>query len=393
MAARRFPLKWLVLVALVVAGAVYGPKLLGGKQDGAPAGGGLLGGMGGPASVSVAKVIGKSVTEWKEFSGMFEAVNAVEVRPRIGGQITAIHFTDGAEVKKGQPLFTIDPRPYEAAVISAKGTLAEAQSSLARAKKLVGSEAISRAEFEATQSAHERALGDHKAAEVNLEYTHITAPISGKISRAEITVGNLVDPAAAPLLASIVDLSPIYVSFDVDEQSFLKSIRGVSAAKLKTIPVEVSVGNEKGATIEARIHSFDNQITPGSGTIRVRAILDNKEATLVPGLYARVKLGMAEQLDAILINPIAISTDQDKKFVLVVGSDNKAEYRPITLGAVEGGLQVVSDGLKPGEQIIVSGLDRARPGTLVAPQVVDMATLKPLEGATEAKPAESGESK
>ncbi len=381
---RGFPLKWLVAGMALGAAIYWGPGML---RGGAPAGG-PGGAPGGAPPVSVATVIARPVTEWAEFSGMFEAVNRVEVRPRVGGQITAIHFADGEEVKKGQPLFSIDARPYEAAMISAKASLVEAQSVLARAKKLIGSKAISRAEFEAAQGTYDRALGAYKSAEVNLAYTHISAPISGKISRAEITVGNLVDPAAAPLLASIVDLSPIYASFDIDEKTFLKSIQGVSASKLKTIPVEVGLGNEKGAMIPARIHSFDNQITPGSGTIRVRALLENTDQTLVPGLYARVRLGSADQADLILIHPTAINTDQDKKFVMVVGAENKAEYRPVVLGALDGGLQVVRDGLKPGEQIVVSGLQRAQPGAPITGMPVDMETLKPLNppAAPEAAP-------
>lgn len=377
MAARKFPLKGLVLVALVAAAAVYGPKLLGGKAGDAPAGGGMMG-MGGPAPVSVAKVITRPVTEWKEFSGMFEAVNSVQLRPRVGGHITGIHFEDGAEVKKGQLLFTIDPRPYEAAMISAKGALTEAQSVLARAKKLIGSKAISRAEFEAAERAHDQALGNFKSAEVNLAYTRITAPIAGKISRAEITVGNLVDPAAGQLLASIVDLSPIYASFDMDEQSFVASIQGKAAAKLKEIPVEVVLGNARGVAVPARIHSFDNQITPGSGTIRVRAKLENKDQTIVPGLYARVRVGAAGEADAVMIHPTAVGTDLDKKFVMVVDENSKAQYRPIVLGQMVGGLQVIKDGLKPDEMIVVSGLQRVRPDAPVMGTQANMETLEPL---------------
>jgi multidrug efflux system membrane fusion protein len=375
MAARVFSIKWLLLAAALGSAAFLLPRLQGGTP---PEGADMAAMMGGPPPVSVATVVMRPVIEWREFSGMFEAVNAVEVRPRVGGQITAIHFADGAEVKKGQALFTIDPRPYEAALIGAKGTLAEAQSTLARAKKLIGSKAISRAELDAAQSAYDRALGNYKAAEVNLDYTRITAPIAGKISRAEITVGNLVDPAAAPLLASIIDLSPIYASFTVDEATYLASIQGVSAGKLKTIPVEVGLGNEKSAGVKAAIHSFDNQITPGSGTIRVRALVENADKTIVPGLYARVRLGAADAADAVLIHPSAVNTDQAKKFVLVVGADNKTEYRPVTLGGMDGALQVVREGLKPGEQVVVSGLQRAQPGAPVQPNMVDMETLKPL---------------
>ncbi len=378
-----FPFKWLVILVVLGIGVYYVPSLFhGGKGGAGPQGGGV--------PVSVATVISKPITNWSEFSGILQAVNSVEIRPRIGGQIMQIHFSDGAEVKKGQPLFTIDPRPYEAAVTSTKGALTEAQSILARAQKLVKSKAISRAEFEAAQSAYDRALGNYNAAAVNLEYTHITAPISGKISRAEITQGNIVEAGpGAPLMASIVTLSPIYAAFDVDEATFLKTIQGVPANKLKTIPVEVGLGNQQGELTKATIHSFDNQIAPGSGTIRVRATLTNKDATLIPGLYAKVRLGTADQTDAILVNPTAIGTDQSKKFVMVVGAENKVEYREVKLGGISDGLQIITEGLKPGEKIVVTGLQRVQqPGTVIAGKDVDMVTLQgepePAPAATDA---------
>ncbi len=373
----KSPLKWVLLLALLVAAFIFVPKLFGGKGD-APAAGGMAG-MGGPPPVSVAKALSKSITQWRGFSGKLEAVNSVLVRPRVSGAITEIHFADGEQVKKGQALFTIDKRPFEAVMVSAKATLAETKSVLARASKLVGSKAISRAEFEAAQAAYDRALGDYKTAEVNLGYATITAPIAGKISRAEVTVGNLVDPAMPDALASIVDLSPIYASFEVDEQTFLKTIQGVPTAKLKTIPVEVAIGNaEGGAYTKAAIHSFDNQITPGSGTIRVRARLENADATLVPGLFARVRIGGVDDAEAVLIHPTAVSTDQSKKFVLVVDEKNIAQYREVTLGVLDDGLQVVTSGLNAGESIIVNGLQRAQPGAPVTPSEVDMKTLAPL---------------
>lgn len=375
MPARKSPVKLLFLGLAVGAAAYWGPGLLHGKP-GAEAPGGMAAMMGGPAPVSVATVVTRPVTEWHEFSGMFEAVSSVEVRPRVSGQITEIHFADGAEVKKGQALFTIDPRPYEAAMTSAKASLTQAEANLGRAKKLIGSKAISKAEFDAAQGAYTRALGEFQSAQVNLGYTHITAPIGGKISRAEITVGNLVNAATPPLLASIVDLSPIYASFDIDEATFIKTIQGVPAAKLKTVPIEVALGNGGKEAIKASVHSFDNQLKPGSGTIRVRAKVENADKTIVPGLYAKVRLGSADAADTVLINPVAVNTDQDKKFVLVVGADHKAEYRVVTLGTMEGALQVVREGLKPDEQIVVNGLQRVKPGGEVKPEQVDMETLK-----------------
>ncbi|MDX2095006.1 MAG: efflux RND transporter periplasmic adaptor subunit [Alphaproteobacteria bacterium] len=388
MRTRRFPLKWLLFAVLAGIALYYGAGLSG--RGGAAS---ATAGYGGAVPVSVAAVVVKPVTQWAEFSGIFEAVHAAEIRPRIGGQITAIHFADGAQVKKGAPLFTIDPRPYEAELLRAKGALASAQSAAtnaateyARAAKLVKSKAISQSEFEGrasaarqTQGALDSARGALKVAEVNLSYTRIAAPISGKISRAEITVGNQVEAgASAPLLASIVTLSPLYASFDIDEHTYLKTIRGVSAAKLRSIPVEVGLGNAGDTPIAARIHAFDNQMAPGSGTIRVRALVENTDATLLPGLYARVRIGTPDAVEVALVHPSAIGTDQSKKFVMVVGEGDKATYREVTLGGMAEGLQVIASGLHAGERVIVNGLQRVRPGAPILPASVDMHTLAPL---------------
>lgn len=343
--------------------------------------------------VSVARVVSQPVTLWNEFSGIFEAVQSVEIRPRVSGQITAIHFKDGQDVAKGTPLFTLDTRPYEAELIRAKGALATAQSALnnakadyARAAQLIKSRAISRSEFDARLSAYkqaqgalETAQGTVKSAQVNLAYTHIAAPISGKIGRAEITVGNQVEAgASSPILATIVTLSPIYASFTIDEQTYLNTISGISAAQLNNIPVQVGLSNTNTTPIAAHIQSFDNQLAASSGTIRVRAQVDNTDKTLLPGLYARVRIGTAAPVMAILIHPSAVGTDQSKKFVMVVDEQSKAQYREVTLGSLSDGLQVVTAGLKPEEKIIVNGLQRVRPDSLIAGTDVDMTSLNPI---------------
>ena len=383
-----FPwMRWLIILIVIVAIIHYGPRLW--HHDQAPAGGAAGAAPGAGVPVSVATVVNQSITNWNEFSGILQAVHSAEIRPRVSGQIVAVQFTDGSEVKKGQPLFIIDPRPYEAAVVSTKGALTQAQAAFERAKKLIATKAISKAEFETAQSQYETALGNYNAAAVNLDYTHIVAPIAGKISRAELTEGNQVDSGSnAPLMASIVTLSPIYASFDVDEATFIKTIQGVNATKLKTVPVEVSVGNGAATAIKGTIHSFDNQITPGSGTIRVRATLPNTNGLLIPGLYAKVRLGSADMVNAILINPTAVQTDQSKKFVMVVDKDSKAQYREVTLGEMVDGLEVITKGLEPGEKIVVNGLQRVRPGAPVAGTDVDMVTLKdPNAPAADATPA------
>lgn len=355
--------------------------------------------------VSVAVVIAKPITLWTEFSGIFEAVQAVEIRPRVSGQITGIHFADGQNVVRGTPLFTIDTRPYEAALVQAKGALTTAQSAesnakaeFIRASKLIRSRAISQSEYDnrlsvyhQAQGALNTAQGALKTAQVNLSYTHISAPFAGKIGRAEITEGNQVEAGgSAPLLATIVALAPIYASFNIDEQTYLSTIQGVSNDKLKTIPVEVGLSNEAGTALQARIHSFDNRLGADSGTIRVRAVLDNLDKTLLPGLFARVRIGTPEPVEALLINPAAVGTDQSKKFVMVVDADNKAQYREVTLGSLSDGLQVIASGLKAGETIIVNGLQRVQPGVPVAGARVDMMTLAPLVAATpDAQPSDN----
>lgn len=374
---------WFIIGVALGAAIYYGPGLL----KGAP----KAEAQGGPAAaVSTATVITKPITQWNEFSGIFEAVRAAEIRPQVSGKITAIHFVDGAQVKKGEPLFSIDSRPFEAALTSAKGAYTQTKASLARASKLVKSKAISAAEFEQAQSAYDQALGNYQTAEVNLGYTRITAPISGKVSRAEITEGNIVDAGQnAPLLASVVSVSPIYASFDIDEQTYLKTIQGVAPAKLKTIPVEVGLSSDAGTPLKARIHSFDNQITVGSGTIRVRATLENTDATLLPGLFARVRIGTADATPAVLINPVAIGTDQSKKFVMVVGEGNIAKYREVKLGAMAEGLQIITEGLVADEQIIVNGLQRVQPDMPIQGTPVDMQTLAPLNPPATETPAEA----
>lgn len=396
---RRFPLKWLILAGVAGVAIYYGPKLFSGGKGGDASAHGM---MGGPMPASVAEVISKPVITWNEYSGRIEAVSAAEIRPRVGGQITAVHFKDGEEVKKGQPLFTIDTRAYEAAVAQARGQLIAAQSAqknaaqdFSRFKSLIKSKAISKAEFERGESALtqangavQAAEGALKSAEVNLSYANITAPISGKISRAELTVGNNVEAGpSAPLLASIVTLSPVYASFELDEKSYLSTIQGVPSAKLKNIPVEVGTSSDAGTPIKASIHSFDNQIAPGSGTIRVRASVPNKDQTLVPGLFAKVRIGSVEEQNAILINPMAIGTDQNKKFVLAIGEGNKAEYREVKLGGQTEGLQIITEGLKEGDKIVVAGLQRLRPGAEVQPIPADMTTAQPLNPPAEAATA------
>ena len=357
--------------------------------------------------VDVAPVLAKNVAEWDEFSGRIEAVQRVEVRPLVSGTVTAVHFKDGSIVKKGDALFTIDPRPYAAevarALTAAKSRVAYTTSELDRAQKLVADNAIARREFEEKENAAREAQANLQgaaaaleAAKLNLEYTHIVAPVAGRVSRAEITVGNVVSAGgAAPVLTTLVSVSPMYVAFDADEQSYLRySAKAAQGAKT---PVYIGLANEDGYTREGVIQSVDNRLDVRSGTIRVRATLDNADGRLTPGLYARVRMSTGAPHDAILISDKAIGTDQDKKFVLVVDAANKTSYRPVVLGASVDGLRVVKSGLKAGERIVVNGIQRVRPGDAVAPNTVTMDSLVTkrvvLPGAQPEAPAAPAEAK
>jgi membrane fusion protein, multidrug efflux system len=334
--------------------------------------------------VDVATVLSQTITDWQSYSGRLEAVDRVDVRPLVAGTIVAVHFKDGALVKKGDSLFTIDPRPYVAEVDRASAQLAAAQArasyastDAARADRLLADNAIAKRDYDEKQnSAREAAAGVKaaqaalEAAQINLSYTNVTAPVAGRVSRAELTVGNVVSTgASAPLLTTLVSVSPIYVSFDVDEQTYLQYLgRDRNAA----VPVSMGLANETGYSRQGKVTSVDNRLDTSSGTIRVRASIDNADGALVPGLYARVKVGGGEAHPAILISDAAIGTDQAKKYVLVVDAAGKVQYREIQLGGLHDNLRVVTSGLKPGERIVVDGIQRARPNETVRPNMVDM---------------------
>ena len=332
--------------------------------------------------VSAAIVVEKPVAETQEFSGRLEAVEVVEIRPRVSGYITAVNFKPGAEVKKGDVLFVIDPRPYQAeadraaaaaAAARAKADLARLE--LQRAERLLADKAIAQREFDERASVQKeldaaaRAAGaQSEAARLNLSYTRITAPIDGRVSKAEITLGNLVDASA--VLTSVVSLDRIYASFDGDEQTYLRV--GSRAQRSQPATVKVGLTGEEGFPHEGKLEFVDNQLDANTGSVRMRATLDNPDRTLAPGLFARVQIGSGVANKAVLINDRAVGTDQSRKYVVVVGADSKAEYRPVTLGPVVDGLRVVRTGLKPGEKIVVNGLQRVRPGSPVTAQIVPM---------------------
>jgi multidrug efflux system membrane fusion protein len=348
------------------------------------------------AQVDTAQVVNKAIIDWQDFSGRLEAVDRVEIRPQVSGILTQVHFRDGSLVRKGDVLFTIDPRPFAAEVERAEAQLAAAESrvgytasDLARAERLIADNAVSRRDLEEKQNAARDAGAGVQAARaalriarLNLEYTSIKAPIDGRMSRAEVTVGNLVSANGGPALTTLVSSSRIYAAFDVDEQTFLKSVNPARDARGAAMPVHLGLADQDGHPFEGRIHSVDNRLDTTSGTIRVRALFDNPDGRLVPGLYARIRLGAGTPREAVLIDDRAIGTDQDKRFVLVVDSANKTAYREVRLGNLHDGLRIVEDGLKPGERIVVNGLQRVRPGDPVTPHPVAMEGSAPLAAAT-----------
>jgi membrane fusion protein, multidrug efflux system len=339
-----------------------------------------------PPEVSVARVIVRNIVEWDEFTGRLAAVDTVAVRPRVSGYIDRIEFKEGAEVKKGDVLFLIDPRPYVAELDRAKADLQRAIShaQLAkqereRAEKMIATHAISQEENDERINAEREAGANINAAQaavdsatLNLGFTRVTSPIAGKVSRAEVTEGNLVAPGTT-LLTTVVSLDPIRAYFDSDEQVYLKHIslpqNGHAPAR---VPVFLGLANEDGYPHQGYLDFVDNQVDPNTGTIRARAVFDNKQRQFTPGLFARLKLEGTGKHDAVLIEDRAVGTDQDKKFVLKVGTDNSATYQIVQLGPIVDGLRVVRGGLQSGDRIIVNGLQRVRPGSPVTPKETAM---------------------
>lgn len=342
--------------------------------------------------VDVAQVTATLMTDYQSYFGRTEAIDKVEIRPLVPGTIVGVHFNDGALVNKGDLLFTIDQRPFRAAVDHAAAELAAARarstyasSDATRAERLLANRAIAIRENDQIQNAAREALANVlsaqaalEAANVNLSYTRIVAPVAGRASRAEWTVGNVVSTgASAPVLTTVVSISPIYASFDVDEQTYLRYLGGESRGD---VPVFLGLANESGYSREGKVNSVDNQMDTGSGTIRVRALFENKDKSLIPGLYARIKVGGGAPHAAVLVISAAIGTDQDKKYVMVLDHESRVRRREVTLGPERDDMTVISGGLKPGETIVVNGLQRMRSNDIVRPHTVEMvAALNTLQ--------------
>jgi multidrug efflux system membrane fusion protein len=403
---RRF-VKYFVLL-LLLGGAAYAVyKRLAPPPEAAA----MMAAAGGPPPampVNVAKVQIREVQVWNEFSGRLTAVDAADIRPRVSGTIEAVNFKDGAMVSKGDLLFTIDPKPFAAALDQALGALssAQAQAKLGhteaeRAEGMLKAQAIPRNDYDEKQNAMNVADANVKSAQaavetarLNLGYTQIKAPISGRAGRAEITVGNLVEAGMgnAPVLTTIVSSDPIYADFEIDEKTYHWIMGAGAPAAGQDVPAQLGLADEKGTPHMGHVQSFDNKVDTASGTIRVRAVFENKDGMMVPGMFARVRMGTPSAQKVLVITDRAVSTDQNKKFVLVVGDDNKVQYREVKLGPPADGGRIVEEGLKEGERIVVSGLQRARPGSTVAPEEVamDAPEAPPAQAAPAAgeKPAE-----
>ncbi len=387
----------IALLALAGAGGAYvlAPPLLAGPAPAATA-------SAAPAAVpvSVATVEQKDTAIWSDFSGRVEAVDRVEIRPRAAGAIMQAQFREGAMVKRNDLLFSIDPAPYIAEVQGAEAQLASAKARLVlaakeqqRAQQLVGSGFTPQRDVDQRINEFRGAEANLRAmqatldtARLNLSYTEVRAPIAGRVGRIEVTAGNLV-PAGptAPVLTTLVSVDPIYASFEADEQSLARALAslpggGDPVEQISRIPVQMGTLETPGTPFTGHLQLVDNVVDARSGTVRVRAVFDNPDGRLRPGQFARLRLGLARTEPAIAITESAIGTDQDRRFVMVVGDDDKVAYRQVSLGGTVDGLRLVTAGLKPGERIVVNGLQRVRPGALVAPQQAAMTGAGALAG-------------
>jgi multidrug efflux system membrane fusion protein len=333
--------------------------------------------------ITAAAVLERSVTESQEFSGRIEAIESVEIRPRVSGYIASVNLKPGAPVRKGDVLFVIDPRPYqaEASRTHAAAQAARAKADLAkveleRARQLVADKAIAQQEADEKASNYTELEAQARAAQavwesaqLNLAFTSVRSPIDGRVGKAEVTLGNLVEGNA--LLTTVVSNDAVYASFNGDEDSYQRV--GAQARKGEAVAVRVGLANEVGFPHEGRLEFVDNRLDPATGSVRMRALFKNEDGSLAPGLFARVQLAAASDSGkAILVADRAVGTDQNRKFVYVVTPDGKAQYREVRLGPVIDGLRVVRHGLNAGDKVVVTGLQRVQTGATVTAQTVPM---------------------
>jgi len=340
-----------------------------------------------PAKVTVAHPVERQLTDWDEYTARLEAIDSVEVRARVSGYLESVHFREGSVVKKGDLLFLIDPRPYEAQLRRAEGDLELAKSrlnlaqkNLARVAFLIKSNAMSKEEAETRAAVVRQAEAGVAAsqaavdaAKLDVEFTRVTAPVSGRVSRKLVTEGNLINGGVGTqgtLLTTIVSLDPLYVYFEANERDYLKYVRLAKSGELPSSrdyknPVQVGLADEKGFPHQGYMDFVDNQIDRGTGTIQGRAIIPNSDGLLAPGLFVRLRLIGSGHYKALLVPDDAVQSDQAEKFVWVVDGDNKVHYRKITCGSLHDGLRVVREGLTPEDRVIVKGIQRARPDAIV----------------------------
>lgn len=375
---------WLAGFAVVLVGGaatamlgLHATEVTAGVKPAAPA----------PVPVTVATVERREVRTWAEFSGRLEAVEHVDIRSRVAGTVQAVHFREGGLVKAGELLISIDPAPFAAEVDRAQAQVTAAEARVAyttseheRARRLWEVKAIAERELEARSNARREAEAQLQAARaalqsarLNLGYTQVRAPIGGRVGKLEVTVGNLVAAGpGAPVLTTLVSVDPIYASFDADEELVARTLAGMPGGGqrlgLERIPVRMLTGSTGAEMLSGHLQLVDNQVDSASGTVRLRAVFDNRDGRLMPGQFARVGLGRPSPEAVLLISERAVGTDQNKRYVMVVGADDRAEYREVTLGDSVDGQRIVTSGLQAGERIVVNGLQRVRPGGAVAPE-------------------------
>jgi RND family efflux transporter MFP subunit len=348
-----------------------------------------------PTPVAVSRPVERYVTDYRDFTGRTAAVDSVELRARVWGYLDRVNFKEGALVKEGDVLFEIDPRTYRATLHQAEGNLTSLEArverlnaDVARARRLIGLRAIGQEEFDKITGDRGEAVGSRLAlkgaverARLDLGYTRVTAPISGRVSRYVVTVGNLVQAGdqggGGTLLTTLVSVDPMYVYFDVDEYTALRVRQLVREGKSDSprdggYPVALGLANEDGHPHRGTINFVDNQVNPKTGTIRARGVFANKDEVLLPGFFARVRVPIGRAHKALLVSDRAIDTDQGQKVLHVVTDKNVVASRPVRLGALHDGLREITEGLEPGERVIVNGLQQVRPGVTVEPKLVDM---------------------
>ena len=324
-----------------------------------------------PAEIRAARVVQAPAQEWGEFNGRITAIQSVEIRPRVGGYVQRVAFQEGEEVRAGQLLFTIDPRPFQDAVNNAAAQRTRAQAALGlaeaqarRARQLIAARAVSTEEAETRAADEARARADLSAADatlatarLNLGFTEIRAPVAGRTSRALMTIGNLAQ-ADQSVLTTLVSQDPVFVYFDCDEQTYLQALAARRAGQGGSAEVRIAHAGEQGFPHVGRVDFVDNQVNPATGTIRARAVLDNGSRTFTPGLFARVQWATRAATESLLVDDKAILTDQDRKYVYVIGPENRALRKDVVPGPMADGLRVVRSGLAPGDRVVVGGVQR-----------------------------------